>query len=397
MSHTALFLHKQADRRIKKGHLWIYSNEIDIAKSPLKNIAPGELTEVFSANGQFLASALINPNALICGRVLSREPGLQLNEEFFIQRLRKALALRELCFREPWYRLVYGDADFLPGLVVDRYGDYFIVQITTAGMERVQTQLIAALTTLFQPRGILFRNNHRGRELENLEEQIQIEGELPELLRVQENDTLFEFAPLTGQKTGWFYDHRPNRALVQKIAKGKRVLDIFSYIGGWGIQAVNAGATEVVCVDASQAAIDLVTHNANLNAAADKIKGVQGKAIDVMKDLAEAKEKFDIVILDPPAFIQKRKDQQAGEAAYRHINELALKLMHSEGVLVSASCSMLLTDETLTEIVQGAARKHERQLQVFYVGSQGMDHPVHPMIPETRYIKAQFFRVSAAS
>lgn len=396
MSHTALYLNKQADRRIKKGHLWIYSNEIDTAKTPLKTVQVGELADIFSASGQFLASALINPNALICGRVLGREPGLQLNEAFFVARLRRALALRELCFVEPFYRLVYGDSDFLPGIVIDRYGDFFMVQITSAGMERVQDQLLAALTKLFQPQGILFRNTQRGRELENLEEQVHIEGELPDLLRVQENNTLFEFSPLHGQKTGWFYDHRPNRALVQKLAKGKRVLDVFSYIGGWGIEAATAGASDVLCVDASQTAIDLVAHNAALNAVAEKVKGVQGKAIDVMKNLAAAGEKFDLVILDPPAFIQKRKDQQAGEAAYRHINELALKLMRSEGVLVSASCSMPLTDDALTQIVHGAAHKHERQAQLFYTGSQGMDHPVHPAIPETRYIKAQFFNISQA-
>lgn len=394
MQSSSLSLKKQADRRLKKGHLWIYSNEVDTEKSPLKAFAAGDFVDVVSAGGQFLGKALVNPNALICGRLVTREKTAHLNAAFFKRRLTDALRLREMFFHKPYYRLVYGDADLLPGVVIDRFGDYFVVQLTTAGMDKAQQPLLDTLQSMFNPTAIILRNDHGGRELESLPEEVVCIGQVPEKIALEENGTAFEFAALTGQKTGWFYDHRINRQQVQAIAHGKRVLDVFSYIGGWGIEAATAGATEVMCVDASQSAIDLVEHNAQLNNVGANVVGVRGKTIEALKTLLEAREKFDLVILDPPAFIKKRKDQKAGEAAYRHINELGIRLLNPDGILVSASCSMPLSEEALTDIVRGAARKHDRHAQLVYAGSQGMDHPVHPAIPETRYIKAQFYRIS---
>ena len=392
MTHD-LYLNKQGDRRLKKGHLWLYSNEVDTTRSPLKTLAPGAVVSVHGSSSAFLGQAMMNPQALICGRVFSRTPGAVPDQAFFTRRLRSALALRERCFAEPFYRLVYGDADFLPGVVIDRFGPYFVVQLAIAGMDQARDALVAALDAVFAPRGIVLRNNHGGRDLEDLPDQVEVIGEVPALVGMRENATRFEFSAVSGQKTGWFYDHRPNRALVQALAGGRRVLDVFSYIGGWGIQAAQAGAGDVLCVDSSEPALEGVVHNAALNAVADKVRTARGKAIEVMKALIDAGETFDLVVLDPPAFIRKRKDQKAGEAAYRHINELALRLLGEDGILVSASCSMPLTDEVLTGIVHGAMHKQGRRGQLFHVGGQGMDHPVHPAIPETRYIKAQFFRV----
>ena len=393
MSHPVIYLNKQSDRRLKKGHPWIYSNEVDVQRSPLKTLEPGSLAAVHSASGQFLATAIINPHVLICGRVISRDQDAALDVAFFTTRIRQALALREQCFLQPYYRLVYGDSDFLPGVVIDRFNEHVVVQLTTSGMDRVQDVLLDAVEQVLSPKGVVMLNNHAGRELEGLEDDVRIIGQIPEFLKVVENNTLFEFSAAGGQKTGWFYDHRPNRAVLQQLAPGKRVLDVFSYVGGWGIQAAKAGAESVVCVDASEAAMELVGHNASLNDCLERVSGVRGKAIDALKQLLSEGEKFDIVVLDPPAFIKRRKDQKAGEAAYRHINELGVRLLARDGILVSASCSMPLTDEALTAIVHGAARQHDRRVQQFHAGGQGMDHPVHPLIPETRYIKAQFYRV----
>ena len=392
MSST-LYLNKQADRRLKKGHLWIYSNEVDIGRSPLKTLHPGELVSVYSHSEQFLGRAMMNPQTLICGRVFSRDEDAVPDQAFFTQRLQSALLLREQCFAAPYYRLVYGDADFLPGVVIDRYDDIFVIQLSIAGMDKASQALVDALDALFSPRGIVLRNNHVGRELEDLSDEMEVLGDVPEWTQVVENDTRFEFSARTGQKTGWFYDHRPNRARVQTLASGKRVLDMFSYIGGWGIQAAQAGASDVLCVDSSASALEGVIHNAALNGLDNVVRSQKGKAVDVMKELLANGEKFDLVVLDPPAFIRKRKDQKAGEAAYRHINEMAVRLLADNGVLVSASCSMPLTDDMLTAIAHGAIHKQGRSGQLFAVGGQGMDHPVHPVIPETRYIKAQFFRV----
>jgi 23S rRNA (cytosine1962-C5)-methyltransferase len=392
--YPPLLLNPQADRRIKKGHLWVYSNEVNNGKTPLKSFAPGDLAEVCSASGHPLGLAFVNPNALICGRLLTRDVKQKPDVKFLQHRITQALRLRERCFPEPYYRLVYGDSDLLPGVVIDRYGDYLVVQIAVAGFDLLLEDLLAALEKALHPKGIVVRNNHGARELEGLDDAVRIIGEVPDRLALVENGARFEVSATTGQKTGWFYDHRVSRAYLQTMVRGQRVLDVFSYVGGWGIQAGVAGAQQVTCVDASEAATEGVLHNARLNNIADKVDVLRGKAVDVLKTLVAEKTQFDVVVLDPPAFIKKRKDQQAGEAAYRHINELAMRLLGKDGLLVSASCSMPLTRDILQEIVRGAARHLDRHAQLIYSGGQGPDHPVHPAIPETDYLKAQFYRVA---
>lgn len=389
-----LILKSQADRRLKLGHLWIFSNEVDVERSPLKNFAMGQQALVTTNTGKPLGIALINPNGLICGRLVSRDEKYPLNKSLLVHRINQSLALRELTFNEPYYRLIFGDADLLPGLVVDRFGDYLVVQIASAGMEAVKDEIVEALVQTLKPTGILLSNDHSARELEGLPEYVAVAyGEVPDSVELVENNTRF-MAPIAGgQKTGWFYDHRVNRAQLQQYVKGKRVLDVFSYIGGWGVQAAQAGASEVVCVDASESALAGVKQNAALNGVTDRVKTLHGKAIDVMKQLIANDERFDVVVLDPPAFIKRRKDQKAGEAAYRHINELGMRLLGRDGLLVSASCSMHLQKNALLEIVRAAGRHLDRHVQIIGQGGQGPDHPVHPAIPETDYLKAVFARV----
>ncbi|UTF61698.1 class I SAM-dependent rRNA methyltransferase [Gilvimarinus sp. DA14] len=395
MSLASLYLKPQMDRRLKRGHLWIYSNEVDVKRSPLKALEPGSQVQVFSAKEQLLGVAQVNPANLICARLVSRT-AQPLAYDLLYRRLELALQLRQLAFKEPYYRLVYGDSDWLPGVVVDRFGDYLIVQIASAGMEQLKESLVQALVDLLSPRGVLLANDHSARELEGLTRYTQVAyGEVPAEVELVENGARFLAPVQTGQKTGWFYDHRQGRKLLNQWAGGSRVLDVFSYIGGWGIQTAVAGAREVVCVDASQAATDQVLRNAELNHVADTVSVRTGKAIDVLKQLIAAGEKFDAVVLDPPAFIKKRKDQKAGEAAYRHINELGLKLLNPGGLLVSASCSMHLAEETLLDIVRGSAHKLGRDARVIARQGQGADHPIHPAIAETCYLKAVFARVFA--
>lgn len=394
MELPALVLNKNADRRLKKGHLWIYSNEVDVGRTPLKGLAAGDQVEVQSATGQVLGVAMVNPNSLICGRLVSRKK--RLDRRLLKERISQALALREQAFAEPFYRLVYGDSDFLPGLVVDRFGNHLVVQIASAGMERLKDDVVHVLQELLQPVGLVLRNDHAARELEGLEAQLQTVGDVPEWLELRENGCTLRVPATAGQKTGWFYDHRLNRAYLQQLVPGKTVLDVFSYAGGWGVEAAVAGASAVTCVDASEQALQWLQANAELNGVADKVSTAHGKAVSVLKRMIADGEKFDVVVLDPPAFIKKRKDQRAGEAAYRHLNELAIRLLDRGGLLVSASCSMPLTNENLTEIVRGAARHLDRQAQLIWRGGQGPDHPVHPTIPETEYLKAQFYRLLPA-
>jgi len=388
-----LLLKSQADRRLKLGHLWIFSNEVDVKQTPLKEFSVGEQVLVCNNRDQVMGIATINPSGLICGRIVSRSVKEPLNKDLFLKRIKQALSLREACFDEPCYRLIYGDSDLLPGLVVDRFNDYLVVQIATAGMEALQDVIVEALQEVIKPAGILLRNDHGAREFEGLELKVEAIGDVPEAVEMVENGTKFIAPIVEGQKTGWFYDHRENRALLQRLSPGKRVLDVFSYVGGWGVQAAVAGASEVVCVDASAQALDWVAENASLNGVADRVSCVQGKAINALKDMINSGEKFDIVVLDPPAFIKRKKDQKSGEAAYRHINELGIRLLKDDGLLVSASCSMHLGKDTLVEVVRSAARKLDKHAQILSQGGQGADHPVHPAIPETDYLKAVFARV----
>ncbi len=388
-----LILNSQADRRLKRGHLWIYSNEVDVKKTPLKAFKAGDQALVCSSAGKPLAIAIINPTALICGRIVNRDIKHPLNKSLLVHRFKQALALREACFSAPYYRLIYGDSDLLPGLVVDRFGDYLVVQMASAGMDVQKDAIVEALQKVIKPTAILLRNDHSARSLEGLEEYVEAIGDVPEAVELVENGVRF-LAPIAdGQKTGWFYDHRENRAMLQRLAPGKRVLDVFSYVGGWGVQAAAAGASEVMCVDVSEQALEWVGENAHLNGVDETMQGLRGKSVQVLKELIAQGEQFDIVVLDPPAFIKRKKDQKSGEAAYRHMNELAIRLLARDGILVSASCSMHLEKNTLLEIVRGAARHLDRHAQIIHQGGQGADHPIHPAIPETDYLKAVFARV----
>ena len=397
-SPAVLTLKGQADRRLRAGHLWIYSNEVDVAASPLKNFQPGEQVQVKSASGKSMGMAYINPHSLICARLFSRETKYRLDKSLFVHRLNMALSLRDSISDQPYYRLVYGDSDFLPGLVVDRFGDVLVVQIATVGMELVKQALVEALIQVLKPRGILLKNNSRIRKAEALPDYVEVAyGEVPQYVPAIENGVHFNIPVLDGQKTGWFYDHRASRARLANYVKGKSVLDVFSYIGGWGVQAATFGAESVTCIDASEFALDQVEANAELNHVREKVGTLQGAAFEAMKMLIDEGERFDIVIIDPPAFIPRRKDIKSGEQAYRRANELAIRLIKKGGILVSGSCSMHLGRDRLTDILRASARHLDRDLQILEQGGQSFDHPIHPAIPEKDYLKTVFARVLTAS
>jgi 23S rRNA (cytosine1962-C5)-methyltransferase len=394
---ATLKLKKNEERRLKQGHLWIFSNEVDNDATPLKQFEAGQQVVIEGANGKPLGMGYVNPNTLICARLLSRNPKVELNEKFLKRRIQAAQALRELNFDEPYYRLVFGESDGLPGLVIDRFGDVFAVQITTAGMEAVKEQIVQVLENLYHPQAVVLRNDSKSRELEGLPlyEEVAL-GSLPEEVIIRENGAQFAVPVSGGQKTGWFYDHRMARARLQGLVKGKRVLDVFSYLGGWGIAAAIAGAESVTCVDASEAALDGVERNAELNGVIDKLTMIQGNAFEVLNALRLEAERFDVVIVDPPAFVKRKKDLKQGAEGYRRINEIAMRLLEADGILVSASCSHHMSRDHLLEQVQSAARHIDRTVQLFDQAHQAPDHPVHPAIAETEYLKTFFFKVSAS-
>ncbi|KJZ17852.1 MULTISPECIES: class I SAM-dependent rRNA methyltransferase [Halomonas] len=389
-----LRLKKNADRRLKSGHLWLYSNEIDIAETPLKGLEVGEQVIVEAANGKPMGLAYVNPNSLICARIVSRDPSMRLDRSLLVHRLNQALALRQSLFDKPFYRLVHGEADLLPGLVIDRYAEVLVVQLNTAGMEAVKDELLDALDKVLSPACVVLRNDTSGRRQEGLSEVVEVvKGELPEQVLLEENGVQFAAPVLDGQKTGWFYDHRINRAWLNQRVAGKRVLDLFSYVGGWGVQAAAHGASEVLCVDASESALDRVAENAALNGQHERVAVGHGDAFEALAALKADGEKFDVIVLDPPAFIKRRKDIANGERAYARLNRDAMRLLGRDGLLLSASCSMHLAQDRLVDVVRGAVRHQDRQGQILFQGHQGPDHPVHPAIPETAYLKALGVRV----
>lgn len=395
MSLPTLRLKPSGDRRLRAGHCWIYSNEIDTAVNDLRGFEPGSQAVVESHRGKALGVAYVNPHTLIAARLVSGDAARGLDAALLRERLARALAWRERLYDAPYYRLVHGEGDGLPGLVVDRFGPTLVVQMSTAGMDRIADDIVSVLDEVADPEAIILRNDVTMRELEGLEQYVRVaHGDPGEELEIVENGVHFAIPALGGQKTGWYYDHRDNRARLAQWAQGLRVLDVFSYAGAWGIQAAVAGAREVVCVDSSAAAIEMLAANAERNGCVDTVSALQGTAVDALKSLAADGERFDAVVLDPPAFIKRRKDIKAGEAGYRHINELALKVLAPEGLLVSASCSMHLAAERLVDIVRGAAGHQRRFAQLVARGGQAPDHPVHPAIPETDYLKALFVRVA---
>lgn len=395
METATLRLKKGEDRRLRAGHLWIFSNEIDTGATPLTGLEPGQPVIIEDSRGAPLGSGYANPHSLICARLLSRKPREPLDRAMLTERLGRALALRLLLYPEgPWYRLVYGEGDGLPGLVVDRFSDLLVVQIGTAGMERVREEIVDALRELVPGAAILLRNDTPSRELEGLARYVEVaSGAVPDVVPVFENGVRFETRPGEGQKTGWYFDHRENRARLRRYVRGARVLDVFSYVGGWGVQAAVAGADRVTCVDSSAPALEAVTANAALNDVEGRVGAVRGDAFEVLREMRGAKERFDVVVLDPPAFIKRRKDARKGEEAYQRINRLAMDLLVEGGIIVSASCSHHLSRDALRGVMLRAGRELRREVQLLEECGQAPDHPVHPAIPETSYLKAFFARV----
>jgi 23S rRNA (cytosine1962-C5)-methyltransferase len=320
-----------------------------------------------------------------------------LGGNFFKDRIGTALILRERLYSKPFYRLIFGESDGIPGLVIDRFGDVFSLQITTAGIEKQKEILVATLVELFQPQAIVLKNDNSQRELENLSTESEvIYGTLPDEILIEENNAQFKINIMDGQKTGWFYDHRDSRARCAALAKNQRVLDLFSYSGAWGIPAAIAGASEVVCVDSSESALAMAADSAKLNNVAEKMQFVRADVFEFLKTARENQEHFDVIVLDPPALIKRKKDFKAGFEAYRRLNQLALQVLAKNGVLISASCSHHLSKENLHEILRSQARHIDRHLVFFAQGGQGGDHPVHPALPETEYLKTYFCAVSSS-
>ncbi len=372
-------------RKARLGSPWIFSNEI-VMDAAAKALPPGALVHVKHDDGQDAGTGYFNSKSLIAVRLLARENGAAIDATFFGGRIKRALALRDMIYAKPFYRLVHAEGDGLPGLTIDRFGDVVVVQITTAGMEALLTPLKMALETVLAPASIILRNDTSARALEGLESYVRAEkGEMGRIA-VEENGARY-FADLgQGQKTGWYYDQRDNRAFVAGLAKGKSVLDAYSYTGGFGILAAKMGASETVCLDSSAPALTL----AEESAAANKISlsAVKADVFEELERLAAQKEVFDIVVADPPPFVKSKKDLEPGAKAYRKLARLAAAVTKPGGTLLLASCSHNIpTDRFAAECAAGIMRGGRKASLIRSAGASP-DHPVHPMLPESAYLKS---------
>jgi 23S rRNA (cytosine1962-C5)-methyltransferase len=383
--HKTIKLKPKEGRRARAGAPWIFSNEIEM-DTAAKALPSGSVVAVVFDDGQPVGVGYFNAKSLIAVRLLDGAPDTVIGTGFFVRRIERALKIREAIFAQPFYRLVHAEGDGLPGLTLDRFGDTVVAQITTAGMEALIDPLLAALEKTLAPAHVILRNDTPSRALEGLEDYVRAAKGDVTRLAVEENGVRY-LADLTGgQKTGWYYDQRDNRAFMAGLAKGKSVLDAYSYTGGFGIAAAKAGATEVICLDSSAPALALAEDSAAANGVS--IKAVKADVFEELERLAAAKETFDIVIADPPPFVKARKDLEPGAKAYRKLARLAAQVVAPGGFLALASCSHNIPMERFAaECAAGIARAPRRATLIRQAGA-GADHPVHPMLPETAYLKA---------
>lgn len=376
------------------GHAWVFSNEVDTTLTPLKDLEPGQSVTIESANGKFLAHAYANPHSLIAARVTSRRANEPFSHAVLRNRMQQALELRSFRYSEPYYRLVHSEGDFLPGLTIDRYADVLVMQITTAGMERFKDDIVDTLREFCDATSIYLRNDTPMRELEKLSLYREwAYGGSVDVLHVKENGLTFNVPAEISQKTGWYYDHRESRAALAPWVRGKRVLDVYSYVGGFGINAASMGAAHVLAVDASQAAVSAALENAQVNGVQQNFNATCADAVEGMRTLFEEGERFDVVVLDPPAFIKRRKDRDAGLRHYGLNNRLAMRLLSPGGVIFSASCSQALSYEDLLQQMRKGVARDKLGLQVLAPLQQAADHPVNVSMPETLYLSGAIARV----
>ncbi len=384
-------IHLKRTKRINAGHLWVFSNEIH---ESTKGFAPGTVVELFDRHENFLGTGYINPNSLITVRVLSRERE-EINRDFFMRRLRKAFDLRERLFESRnALRLIYSEGDYLPGVIVDRYGKCIVVQLLTSGMETRKDLIIELLDEMLNPDTIVIKNESHSRSLEGLPLYKElVKGSLDKFPLIEEDGVSLEVDPFGGQKTGFFLDQKENRKALRRYAKGGKGLDLFCYTGAWSLALAISGA-EVTGVDESERAIGQAAKNAAINELQGRATFVQDDVFSfVKKKDAESGEKYDFIVLDPPAFVKSSATIKEAVKAYREINGFCMRLLKQGGLLVTSSCSYHLGREMFLEMLRDASRDAQRGLRLLELRSQDRDHPVLLAMPETEYLKCAFLLV----
>jgi 23S rRNA (cytosine1962-C5)-methyltransferase len=378
-------------KRAEGGHPWIYSNEI-VMDAAAKALPAGGLVTVRKADGKGLGVAIFNPHPLVSARLLSRDATQRIDQTFLGRVLRRALAVRERLFAEPYYRLVHAEADGLPGLVVDRFDRALAVQLNTAGMALLEAEILAALDQVLAPDIVVLRNDSPARLAEGLETEVRVaKGDVTGPIELVENGVRFTADLLAGQKTGWFFDQRDNRRYMATLARGGRVLDLYTFGGGFAVAAAVAGAREVVGIDRSEPALAHAEAAAKANGVAQRCSFRRAEAFAELERLHDAGERFETVIADPPAFVKSKKDLAAGLRGYRKLARLAAQVTAKGGFLFIASCSHNADLLSFAEAVRQGIVDAGRVGCILRTSGADADHPVHPALPESAYLKAQVF------
>ena len=394
MERPTLTLKNNEERRLRAGHLWVFSNEVDTKKTPLTGFTPGQEAVVAASRGRPLGVATVNPGSLISARIMDRDPATRLDVDFFRSRLREALAMRQRLYATPHYRLLYSEGDHTPGLVLDRYGDVIVGQLNTAGMDSRKDVILEALVAELAPSAVIWRNDSPSRDLEGLPRVVEVAyGAAPERLEINEDGAIFAVPALGGQKTGWFYDMRENRSRLCRLVGGRTALDLFAYAGAFSVRAALAGATAVTCLDSSDAACSMAADNAARNGVADTVDVVRADAGAFLEACAAEGRTFDVVSLDPPALVKRKKDLEPGLKAYERLNRLAMDVLADDGLLLTCSCSQHVDAYELRRAALRAASAQGRRGQILDQGRQGPDHPAHPAMAETEYLKSFLLRL----
>ena len=376
-------------RRVLGGYPWIYSNEIAM-DAAAKALPAGTIVAVQAADGRMVGAGTFNPHTLIAVRLLASDPAADIGAAFLAGRLRAALHWRERLFGAPFYRLVHAEADGLGGLILDRFGDTAVVQITTAGMERLRAPLLDAIDAVLAPRCVVLKCDPAARDTEGLEPHVTVaKGALDGPVEGREGAIRFLADLAGGQKTGWFYDQRENRAAVAALARDARVLDAYCYAGGFALHAAVGGAREVVALDRSADALSIAERAAALNGVAGRCAFRRADVFEELERMAAAGERFDVTIVDPPAFAKSRKDVPMALKGYRKLARLGATLTAPGGFLFIASCSHNVDEAHFGEEVRRGVEKAGRAARILRRSGAAPDHPVHPALPESAYLKAE--------